>query len=595
MHANKCSIRVTFSNHPKLQIPFFQRNYVWQESQWETFWETMCGVSESREIRDYFMGAIVLKQNSSATSEGDIRTVIDGQQRLITTFLFFKAVCQKNQGEEFFKRYFYREKFNPPSKKQILEVALDDKEVFNKIMENRIVEISDEEKKNKVYQCFEFFSKKDAEKIKNMDMDKMFDYVCFVVVDLDSKQDEQQIFDTLNSIGVGLTAADLVKNYLFRGREEEDIRDYKNYWKHLFEGENRKFWDRDVDTGRGKKPNIEVFFQAFFDLYNKEVQSSMYDKTGSLANRYKIYFKDKGIEKGSDSRTKFLNALKEYAEIYRNNINYDLISEGVNFENALDRINVIIHGMNTTTIIPYILYILKNVNNEKEKESLFKLIENYIIRRALCRLGTNTYNNFFPALVHRNCDTHEKLNKIMHKLMIDNNPHNRFPSDEQLWNSFDGQEGVVGNKNARAILYLVEQSLFDGKDATRLLSFNSYQIEHILPKKWDAHWKDFAAQINNSHERKSHVNRYVIKLGNLTILTPKLNESISNQGWEIKKKGRDRNKNKGLRECATNIKSFDNDEYLRSDSWDESKIDSRTKHLFNIIKTIWATPELPQN
>ena len=590
------SIGSFFAQPVELHIPFFQRNYVWEKSNWEKFWETMCGVSASREAHNYFMGTIVLK-HSSLRAMGDIREIVDGQQRLITIFLFFKAVCQKRKEEEFFNKFFcpYH------SQGKNLKVSFDDEKSFNKITDDKIDEINKEDKKNKIYQCFNFFLEKDFKEIKNMDLIKMISNVCFVVIDLGSKQDEQQIFDTLNSVGFPLSTAEIVKNYLFRGRKKEDIEDYKKYWKDLFEGENREFWDRNMDTGRGKKHNIEVFFQAFFDLYNKEAQSTKYGNTGSLANRYKIFFKDKKIIKGSPSRIEFLDTIKGYAKIYHENINHDLISGIIDFHSPLDRINVIIHKINTTTILPYVLYILKNTSDTKEKNAMLSLIESYIVRRTLCRETTNSYNSFFPSLVHgivhanvrEFYKTHGNLNKLMYKFTIEENRHSLFPNDDRLQGKlYEAKEGII-NKNAKAVLYMVEQSLFDGRDATRLLPLDSYQIEHILPKKWENHWKNFAKKITDSEARERHVNRYVRKIGNLTILTQKLNSSISNASWEIKKNGRDSNKKKGLIDCAKNIKSFDTEDWLYAENWDESRIDSRTKYLFEIIKSIWPTPKSP--
>ena len=591
------SIGSFFPQPVELQIPFFQRNYVWEESDWEKFWETMCGVSTTEEAHSYFMGTIALKRNSLKPMD-NIREIVDGQQRLITIFLFFKAVCQKRKEEENFNKLFLPHH----GQEKKLKVSLDDEKIFDKIIEDKIDEINEEGKKNKIYQCFKYFLEKDYKEIKNINLMKIMNNICFVVIELGATQDEQQIFDTLNSIGFPLSTAEIVKNYLFKGKRKKDMEDYKNYWESQFEGQRRKFWDRNVDTGRGKKHNIEVFFQAFFDLYDKETQTKKYGNRGSLANRYKILLKGK-IAKGSPLRTEFLDTIKEYTEIYHENINRDLISGNIDFASPLDRINIVVHKMNNTTILPYILYILKNVNDPTEKNTMLSLIESYIVRRALCRETTNSYNSFFSSLVHgivrenvrEFYTTPKNLNNLMYKLTIEENRHSLFPSDDRLWSKLSEAKEGIKNKNAKAVLYLVEQSLFDERDATRLLPLDSYSIEHILPKKWRPHWKNFAKNISNSHEQENYVNRYVNKIGNLTILTQKLNSSISNERWEIKKNGREGKKNKGLIDCAKNIKSFDTKDWLHAKNWDANTIDSRTKYLFDEIKKIWAAPKPPQD
>lgn len=92
-----------------LEIPFFQRSYVWKESEWERMLEDIENVCVTKE--PYFMGSVILKQQltQSNSTVGDVRTVIDGQQRLTTLsilLLLFTAansrprqqVCGKGRG-----------------------------------------------------------------------------------------------------------------------------------------------------------------------------------------------------------------------------------------------------------------------------------------------------------------------------------------------------------------------------------------------------------------------------------------------------------------------------------------------------------------
>ncbi len=55
------------------------------------------GVRHGLELAD-FLGSIILKQASSGNTwseVSEVRTVIDGQQRLTTMVIFFKALCAK--------------------------------------------------------------------------------------------------------------------------------------------------------------------------------------------------------------------------------------------------------------------------------------------------------------------------------------------------------------------------------------------------------------------------------------------------------------------------------------------------------------------
>lgn len=85
--------------------------------------------------------------------------------------------------------------------------------------------------------------------------------IMFVGIDLGIDEDEQQIFDTINSLGVKLTTAELLKNYFF---DRNDIQLYKDYWLSIFENDNetKDFWDTEIIL-----ENLCVFFYFRNKLY----------------------------------------------------------------------------------------------------------------------------------------------------------------------------------------------------------------------------------------------------------------------------------------------------------------------------------------
>src|SRR5699024_47689 len=99
MDAGKRTINDIFNGNRVLEIPFFQRAYVWDKPQWERLLQDMESVSKS--LKPYFLGSIILKQQPTNTGNkvGDIRTLIDGQQRLTTLSIFFKVLSLKNEDD----------------------------------------------------------------------------------------------------------------------------------------------------------------------------------------------------------------------------------------------------------------------------------------------------------------------------------------------------------------------------------------------------------------------------------------------------------------------------------------------------------------
>ena len=106
MQAGRSTINDIFNQNKVLEIPFFQRAYVWNTDQWERFLEDMEMVSTNN--KPYFLGSVILKQQltKSTQSVGDRRTVIDGQQRLTTLCIFFKVLSLKLKIKNLFHRLF---------------------------------------------------------------------------------------------------------------------------------------------------------------------------------------------------------------------------------------------------------------------------------------------------------------------------------------------------------------------------------------------------------------------------------------------------------------------------------------------------------
>ena len=73
-----------------IEIPFFQRPYVWSKPQWEQLFDDL--FYSFKERRPHFLGSIILKQLSSSMGNGSRRSLIDGQQRLTTFSILVKSV-----------------------------------------------------------------------------------------------------------------------------------------------------------------------------------------------------------------------------------------------------------------------------------------------------------------------------------------------------------------------------------------------------------------------------------------------------------------------------------------------------------------------
>lgn len=567
MDAGKRTINDIFNGNRVLEIPFFQRSYVWGIPQWERLLEDMKVISFSN--KPYFLGSVILKQQETTTGSriGDKRTVIDGQQRLTTLNIFFKVLCLKiNENFTFDRSFKLRDNSNA------LLHNHNDIQAFDEIL--ALTELKDLEGESNIIQAYNYF--KDNLVPNELNLDSILSNVLFVGIDLSQEEDEQQIFDTINSLGVKLTTAELLKNYFFN---RDDIEKYNKYWKEVFEKdeETKNYWDREITAGRLRRTFIDLFFFAYLQIKIQEPEFKVkaedkdaYAKVEHLFESYKNFIKNYF----NNDKEAFLSEIKEYALLFKKNFNYEILGEDLTQDFGIDRINTIIFGLDTTTLIPYTLYILRNISDEITKNELFGIIETYIMRRMITHSNTKNYNQLFTdkLINNRVLSKQEFLDYIEKR----DDKVNFLPTDEELEKGFN--TSILINKQSAGILYLIESKIRNEKDSTALLGISKYSLEHLMPKKWRNNWDKLS-----SKESEINRDRKLLTLGNLTIITQSLNSSIRDSKWEDKLKGK--NKKGGLIEYSVGLKTIS--QFLKYPEWNEKTIEERALFLYEKAKQIW--------
>lgn len=212
-------------------IPRFQRPFSWDKENIEEFWND--SIAEIK--KDYFIGAFVTYNINSSTYG-----VIDGQQRLTTITIALCAIRDKyiEHGHEAAAKGVHRlietrdlndqaqfilraETSYPYLQAKIQSFAKDDEKI----------NIDDEEKAISIaYQTLKLNIQKGVDNItennsssKKASIKKWIDQVRdkilslqVISITLDNQDDAYSIFETLNTRGKDLTAADLAKNHFLR-------------------------------------------------------------------------------------------------------------------------------------------------------------------------------------------------------------------------------------------------------------------------------------------------------------------------------------------------------------------------------------------
>lgn len=590
MHADsKIFSEILSTSGNQYVIPFFQRGFVWEAPSWEGLFNDMLGAINSK--KHLFIGAIVLKKINEKQ-----QSVIDGQQRLTTLCLIASALSFVVPSErDYFKMLFTHLNYNDEESSEycltnhILIQSHQSEADFIKVMNLTVDEdFSKIENPSNVRKAFEFFKNKFIA-MKNSNeaiptLAKFIQCVQLVKIELSENENEQKIFDTINSLGIRLTTADLLKNFLYTNKEIDFF--YKT-WGAEFEKDEDclKYWNSDIKLGRLTDKNIDNFLYYYLQIVyfrDKKRQARKYEqpeeknirKKSMQFSNYKNY-----VEHFKINKNDFINDLIKYADKYRELIK--ALIDDIPRESGFERLNYIITSLDCTTVIPYILYISQENDDESDLNNMYKYIEIYLMRRMLSGAQNNNYSDLFTEnLIGSEINTYEKLKDYIENQKKEEDALS-MPSDKKI-ESFV-KTNQFRNDKALPILYLIESTTRSQKSCTQLHKLSNYSLEHLMPKKWEKNWP---LQECTAEERKELVenrNSLINTLGNMGIISQTLNTSISNAAWSNKLNGT--KKSEGLKKCAAGIEIMA--DVLATEKWNEQTIQDRTEKLYQYIIKLW--------
>ncbi len=593
MEATKATINTIINSQAIVEIPFFQRAYVWGEELWARFLEDVVYVAKN-ENATHFVGSVIVKNLPYETCDSGVtqkrKMLVDGQQRVTTLMILLKVLSLKFKKTDLFDYIFFGR-----GKKLLLIHSKNDRAAFEQVIRQSEAEpIHNNESNSLVIDAYNYF----LEHIDETGMviedgthyTDIINHIMFVSIELSNGENEQQIFNTLNSLGVNLTTSELLKNYLF---SQDTIDQYQTKWIDVFEKDEdtKKYWFGDVDRGAVRRAMIDIFFESYFKLFVQNVMNDL-NHVYTISNEDKVkYERSDNLSMSiqnfiakycNDDKNVILEHLNEYAETFKESFNPSLCDKSIFGDSALDRLNIVMFGLGHTTLIPYVLYVAKNVNDCDELNKIYSVLESLIMRRMIVKESTNGYNSLFTSLILNKTLT---ASELIERLRGGEVNTSWIPCDEALENGIKTVSRNRNNLQVKGILFLMECSLQNRKlSATQLRAFNPYTVEHLMPKCWKTHW-DSGLSTDEANTRDWMLQT----LGNLALITQELNASIQNNDWTTKKNGKDKKRGSGrypgLNEFASGL--FTLHDALTKEEWNEEEIAKRADWLYEQAKEIW--------
>lgn len=581
-----------------LVVPLFQRPYVWDEDeQWLPLWQDIERIASLRLREPYstgvhFLGAVVLQAHEGATGVVQAANVIDGQQRLTTLQIILDATAAAYE-----ERGFHRlakqlssmthngADFVPDPADQLkLRHTNDDRAAYDEVMnaEPPIEYGTLRYGASKIARAHAFFVEQiHGWLLTEIDQSTIEDRaetlatvlkqgLQLVVIDLRASENSQEIFETLNARGTPLTAADLVKNFVFQrldaeGADTEKV--YKEVWPF-----RTRFWDADVPVGRESMTRSSVFLNQW--LVSRTAEPVSTKQTFTL---FKHYVEHLSNQKMSE----LLATIRLQADLYEQ---WTLAADDPDRPlTAAEMCVYRLRAMGTEVLKPVLIWLHEPGRDLPQRviDGVVTAMESWLVRRLLLRLPLAGASRLIADVirVHRSTpvdDLEASVSGYLSRLRV---LSTYWPGDVEVRRSLQSENAY--KRFSRGRLRMILEALEDDLRSTHkvgCVSRRGYPIEHLMPQAWKSHWpvEGLAAEI----ERNEHVHR----LGNLTLLTDSLNSAVSNGPWF----GSD-----GKREKLATYDVLLLNRDVRAagaDGWDETHIDERTDRLIDAIERIWPVP-----
>ncbi|MBB3358833.1 MULTISPECIES: DUF262 domain-containing protein [unclassified Novosphingobium] len=602
------SIIGLFDGKRRYLIPLYQRQYSWRNDPqlgllWEDIERAVARIETDRSsLIPHFMGAIVINQVKTYGAQVQAFEVIDGQQRL-TTFQLLLAALRDVAAEhgspyaQEIAKYLLNDGVmeRPDEERYKLWPSITDRRAFVHLIDpaadlsgiaglaegdelvGKLATTAHGSFRNRIIRHLTVNGAFDETRLQVL-FEALKDGLAVVSIELEGGDDPQTIFETLNSRGVPLSPADLLRNFIFQrakglGQSAGSLTIDKLYEKHWLPLD-RAFWTQQASRGRQTRTRLDWMLTDHLAMHVGDIVSI----EGLFADYRKWIL----------NRSPFATVAEELESISATAaVEHRLFAPRDG--DPVGRFGQMADAFDVSTAMPLAIYLATETSVAARLAEAFAVLESYILRRDICGLTTKNYNRFFVGLVTRLRDCEgDKVDELIAYLSSRTADLDRWPDDAEWRHSWIMREQYKSARQPRL------RYIFEAIERAKRTSLNedivirsALTIEHIMPQKWQASWPipemigltedqygpELVSQIR---ARETAVNA----IGNLTLLTQALNATISN-GPLLDK----------LAAIKTNTALALNREIMAYETWSEASIEERGAALFDVAAKLWAAPQ----
>ncbi|MDR1385900.1 MAG: DUF262 domain-containing HNH endonuclease family protein [Planctomycetaceae bacterium] len=554
------------SNKTQFVIPVYQRNYDWPKKDCERLLNDILEIGSNKKMIAHFIGSIVFIHDSAyTTSNIKELTIIDGQQRLTTITLIYIAIhrlAQELNNEslvnEILDTYLINKYASKEEEKLKLRPTENNDKALKYLLNNNKNDIFPDF--SKIIDNFNYFKNRIAEENYKVIWEGL-NKLMFVEISLEkSKDDPQRIFESLNSTGLELSQADLIRNYILMGLNRNDqTKIYQKYWE---------FIEKHAKYEISNISKVSDYIRDYLTFKNKKIP-----------NKRNVYFEFKEkypittFEKLIDDLTE----IKDFSIHYNKLINPQKETDkGIRLQlEYIDRLEV-------NVAFPFLIKVYDDYESSLMDKATFisilELIQSYLWRRFILGLPTNALNKIFMTLYEK-VDVSNYLFSVQ-KSLLQRTGTQRFPKDAEVIDALKVKD--VYNIKSKNRLYLLERlENHENKEYIRVEGNPDITVEHIFPQTPDPKWK-----IELEKDKFIFIqDNYLNTIGNLTLSGN--NGKLGNKTFVEKR---------DLKEAGYKDSRLWLNKYLsKLEKWDQEEIEKRFVQIVERFLKIWKYPNININ
>ncbi|MEP3524003.1 MAG: DUF262 domain-containing HNH endonuclease family protein [Hyphomicrobiales bacterium] len=588
-------------------VPDYQREYVWSEKQITQLLEDINEQIDSSSS-EYFIGTILVSQRDGEKGHYD---VIDGQQRLTTTFLILCALRALFNGLDQERAIndltiaSYTDphgdiktnlKLEPRYEnageviEKIVQTNGDPQAVRTNIRSSGIHIFGSVENILNAYDVIYHFiteNYNDEAKLKKY-WGHLANNVVFIQISTDVSS-ALKIFETINERGVGLNPMDLLKNLLFTQVLPERFSQLKDEWKK-------------ITSPLEKNKEKPLRFLRYFLMANYDIKN---ERSDAIVREDEIY--DWFSKKKNAALTGYQDdPFKFVRQITRNVSCYVDFSNGRGNDGKNNEAMVSLKKLTGGAFSLHYVLLLAAANLPKHLFDQFVAqLESFLFFYIFTKTPTKDLERNFSLWADdvrsitnlgNKDEQRKKLNDFVSKRFAQNMDDKKNELNDAL------NRLTLHSMQQYRIRYLlvrltqhVEMAFIGKKDGVKLDHFYDLEIEHILPNKpgnslretWQKQHPDL---IYDEHKSR---------LGNLSLLEKPINIVAGNDFYAAKRNEYAKSGNyltrslSALAEVGQNTSiSRINEKLSAFDKWDAESIEQRQQLLIGLVHEIWIATEI---